>query len=450
MSSTSVNLTATRRAAGRHRRHPYPYQRNHSTVARLGSYVQTLANRGHRAKIIILIVSACLAFFLLGRPGGQATSVAAQTVWASSSVLVSNGSPIASNSSLVTPTVAKTQTFPTSQVTATVNASSALQRINQLDPNQYDSPSDAGVWAESACSTAAITEVLNSYGFHFRLADILHAEAQNHWITPQDGLLEDGNIEKTAALFGFSTTWGHALSLDQMIATANAGHPIIISFPPGASPLFPPGHILVVTGGDETNVKLADSSSYHLAFLSRQLFSAYWRGLSAVLEPPTDRLAGKPTIGADFINRVLASYHSPAAGLGQSLYDLGVKYGIDPVYALAFFKHESQFGTTGEAQATLSLGNSRCISDRPCIDQEHGGYAKMMSWQDGFEQWYEQIQRYLNGALERQLSGQWKPLTYLQVIIPVYAPTSDNNNEVAYINAIQHAVAVWQSGKVLV
>src|ERR1700719_786663 len=40
---------------------------------------------------------------------------------------------------------------------------------------------------------------------------------------------------------------------------------------------------------------------------------------------------GKPTITADFINRVLASYGSPAAGLGQQMYDLGVKYGIDPV-----------------------------------------------------------------------------------------------------------------------
>src|SRR5579872_6891210 len=31
---------------------------------------------------------------------------------------------------------------------------------------------------------------------------------------------------------------------------------------------------------------------------------------------------GKPSITADFINRVLASYGSPAAGLGQQMYDL--------------------------------------------------------------------------------------------------------------------------------
>src|SRR5260370_12622813 len=70
---------------------------------------------------------------------------------------------------------------------------------------------------------------------------------------------------------------------------------------------------------------------------------------------------GKPTITANFINQVLASYGSPAAGMGQQLYDLGVKYCIDPVYALAFFIHESLFGTTGEARRPRPHRNLRCI-----------------------------------------------------------------------------------------
>src|SRR5258708_2971832 len=102
-------------------------------------------------------------------------------------------------------------------------------------------------------------------------------------------------------------------------------------------------------------------------------------------------VTGKPTISATFINRVLTAYGSPASGKGQALYTLGVKYGIDPVYAMAFFLHESHFGTTGEATVTLSLGNERCIQDRPCIDQQLGGYAQMSSWEDGFEQWYRLI-----------------------------------------------------------
>ena len=82
-------------------------------------------------------------------------------------------------------------------------------------------------------------------------------------------------------------------------------------------------------------------------------------------------LVGPPTITATTINRVLALYHSPAQGAGQTLYNLGVTFRIDPVFALAFFFHESRFGTQGEARKSLSLGNLRCIAAFPCI----GGYA---------------------------------------------------------------------------
>src|SRR5947209_15812849 len=53
----------------------------------------------------------------------------------------------------------------------------------------------------------------------------------------------------------------------------------------------------------------------------------------AAFEDAKYNVVGAPTIIAAFINRVLDDYHSPAAGKGQALYDDGVKYGIDPVYA---------------------------------------------------------------------------------------------------------------------
>ncbi len=132
-------------------------------------------------------------------------------------------------------------------------------------------------------------------------------------------------------------------------------------------------------------------------------------------------VTGKPTISAQFINRVLAVSGSPARGKGQALYTLGMKYDIDPVYALAFFLHESHFGTTGEATVTLSLGNERCIQDRPCIDQNRGGYAQMESWEDGFEQWYRLIlYGYVQGKVTIPLVGH--VCTTIDQIIPVYAP----------------------------
>jgi len=146
---------------------------------------------------------------------------------------------------------------------------------------------------------------------------------------------------------------------------------------------------------------------------------------------------GKPTITADFINKVLQDYGSPAAGKGKALYDLGVQYGIDPVYALAFFLHESGFGTQGEARVTHSLGNLRCIPNYDCIDQDRGGYASFPSWEEGFKAWY---------ALIRNLYvAQWGKTTIDQ-IIPTYAPRADNNDEKAYINAVKHSVDTWRAG----
>ena len=141
----------------------------------------------------------------------------------------------------------------------------------------------------------------------------------------------------------------------------------------------------------------------------------------------------KPTITADFINRVLASYNSPAQGKGQALYDLGVKYGIDPAFALAFFMHESTFGTQGEARSSLSLGNIRCIPNFRCQDN----FAWFNTWEDGFKAWYELIRNlYI---------AQWGLVTVDQ-IIPKYAPAADHNDEQAYINSLKHALDTWHAG----
>ena len=87
--------------------------------------------------------------------------------------------------------------------------------------------------------------------------------------------------------------------------------------------------------------------------------SAQAASFSQTIRDPYSVL-GPPTVSAAFMNQVLAAAHSPAAGKGQALYSDGVRYGIDPVFALAFFLHESSFGTTGVARFSLSLGNFKC------------------------------------------------------------------------------------------
>ncbi len=333
-----------------------------------------------------------------------------------------------------------TSTIPV--VSKGLNAAQNLKRVNQLDCGQYASQSECDTWAYSACSTAAITEVIDAYGYSYRITDILQQEVAAKAITPQLGLLDDQGIQRTAARFGFTTDWGYTRTLDQVIATANKGTPVIIGWPPAK---YAGGHLVVVIGGDSDSVKLADSSRYNRQVLSRTQFLKWWAGYSAVLSPGAYSFIRKPTLTAAFIDRVLASYGSPAAGQGQALYNLGVKYGIDPAYALAFFMHESTFGTTGEARKTMALGNERCISDRPCVDQDRGGYAQMLSWEDGFDHFYRLIfYGYVYGSVTIPIVGY--PCLTIDQTIPVFAPSSDNNDVLGYIGALTHELKTWWSG----
>lgn len=169
---------------------------------------------------------------------------------------------------------------PTTQPAYT--ASQHLSRLSQLDPAQYQSMQEYNTWSYSACSAAAMTEVINSYGHQFRVTDILKVESGIGAITPQLGLVSEAGIQHTATQFGFNTAWGHNLNLDQVIAAANNGTPVIVSFPPST---YPGGHILVVRGGDSNYVYLADSSRLNWAQLTHQRFMQLWGGFSAVMTP---------------------------------------------------------------------------------------------------------------------------------------------------------------------
>jgi peptidase C39-like protein len=161
-------------------------------------------------------------------------------------------------------------------------ASQALLRLGQLDPGQYATAAEYNTWAYSACSAASMTEVINAYGHHYRITDILKVEARLGEITPALGLLEDIGIQRTVAQFGFKTTWGHNLTLSQVIAIANGGRPVIVSFPPYK---YEGGHLVVVTGGNAEFVYLADSSLYDRHVLTHAQFLQWWGGFSAIVTP---------------------------------------------------------------------------------------------------------------------------------------------------------------------
>ncbi|HYP40835.1 MAG TPA: glucosaminidase domain-containing protein [Chloroflexia bacterium] len=154
-------------------------------------------------------------------------------------------------------------------------------------------------------------------------------------------------------------------------------------------------------------------------------------------QPPPAPAAGSyevtapPSLSVQQIERVLQQYRSPATGKGQVIYDMGVRYGIDPAYALAFFVHESSCGTKGVARFTHSLGNIRWTEGF----DNYEGYRKYPNWETGIEDWYKLISNLYIGG--------WG-LRTVDAIIPVYAPWGDNNHPPTYIASVKRMVDSWR------
>lgn len=154
-------------------------------------------------------------------------------------------------------------------------------------------------------------------------------------------------------------------------------------------------------------------------------------GLSVLLD-------GEPSITVAQIEAVLAEYNSPAQGHGQEIYDLGIKYGIDPAICLAFFIHESGAGSNpawagrkSDGTYTHNVGNIICTEGWRC----YGRFRDYNNWSEGIEDWYKLIaELYI---------GEWRRNT-VDDIIPKYAPAADNNDEGAYIQAVKDLVQRWQ------
>jgi|SRR6185369_12739731 len=141
---------------------------------------------------------------------------------------------------------------------------------------------------------------------------------------------------------------------------------------------------------------------------------------------------GPPTLTGNQIDQVLASYSSPAAGLGATMYQLGVKYGVDPAFCLAFFIQESSAGTQGVATVTKSVGNIRTTTGY----RDYQGYRLYDSWEEGMDDWFKLIRDvYIDG---------WK-LTTVEQILPVYAPPGDNNDTQNYIGTVVDLIEGWRT-----
>ncbi len=154
--------------------------------------------------------------------------------------------------------------------------------------------------------------------------------------------------------------------------------------------------------------------------------------------PPGDyRLRGTPSISADQIDSILVSYGSPAAGTGQAWVDLGRKYNIDPVFALAFFVHESTAGTNAnwagiksDGTTTHNVGNIICAGYARC----YGRFRDYGSWEEGIEDWYRLIDgEYIQGRGTETVAD----------VVPIYAPAFENDVQ-RYVSTVEQLVDTWR------
>lgn len=164
-------------------------------------------------------------------------------------------------------------------------ASTRIVRVDSAALNQYYSDAQRQAWMYSSCSGIAMETVMNAYGRHLIAADVLQVESDLGVWNVQLGLLREDGIALTAAHFGFDTSAGHSRTLQDIIATANKGEPVIVSV--RDSYYFPNGHIFVVRGGDDQYVYIADSSPANFQRMTHAMFVGMWQGFSAVLTPRT-------------------------------------------------------------------------------------------------------------------------------------------------------------------
>jgi hypothetical protein len=154
--------------------------------------------------------------------------------------------------------------------------------------------------------------------------------------------------------------------------------------------------------------------------------------------------SSQPHLGPAFINKVLVAYHSPAAGLGQQIYNLGRQYEVNTDLVLGIFGKESLFGTTGEATSTRSPGNLRCIDPSykqyqpTCADT----YAWFSSWANGFGAMIRLIKI---GYVEGVVTGS--PCPTLALAIPHWAPVADGGNPPIYISNVLTFLRAWYAGR---
>ncbi|HEX5547517.1 MAG TPA: hypothetical protein VFX24_08910 [Ktedonobacterales bacterium] len=154
----------------------------------------------------------------------------------------------------------------------------------------YDSRAQFSRWAGSACSAASLAEVLTSYGLpHMTIGRIIREMGAD--ISPTWGLLTYNAFNKVVSKYGLRADVylaNNPLSYKQMLYLTNTlGIPVLVNMraTTGYYHYLSGGHILVMTGGTSSRIRLTDSSLYYIKSLPIGTYNQMARPRNVVIVP---------------------------------------------------------------------------------------------------------------------------------------------------------------------
>jgi N-acetyl-anhydromuramyl-L-alanine amidase AmpD len=140
-----------------------------------------------------------------------------------------------------------------------------------------------------------------------------------------------------------------------------------------------------------------------------------------------------PRISRERFRAILSTFGSPAAAEAEQSYDAIVAEGVDPLFLLAIFWCESQFGTRGIVVEydTKNPGNTRSSSTGvgTPIETAKGPFIRYPSWIEGFR---DAAHRLVDPRYPYAQRGAIDVAT----IIPIWAPGWDSNDPEWYTKAV--------------
>lgn len=137
--------------------------------------------------------------------------------------------------------------------------------------------------------------------------------------------------------------------------------------------------------------------------------------------------------------QILREARSPAAAEADACWRAVAAEGVDPLFALAIFAHESRFGTVGlvaehDLRNPGATRTSRTGAGQPVSVPGRGQFVRYPSWTEGFR---DLARRLVDPGFVYRRAGA----DTVEAIVPLWAPAADGNDPASYIAAVRRFMA---------